>query len=216
MPGNLAEELENAKNRRKSRYWTYDAVARSNVGFSTNDLGSKWGHGNGDPDEPRQTRSGRTRREPVPDSGALNRRIADLHRHFTRNVEEFIVPDKQTIPGEYPTNSPWREATTTTPDESRLTTPAPEISTRDISVDVSHLSKELVDEEWCSSGQLAHDTLRLSNELAPRDSSRGLVPDGSPDYARLDCAGDLSTENKPGVELEGGSLVLHPNFSRLL
>ena len=57
MPGNLAEELEKATNRRGSRYWTYDAVAPSNVGFSTDDLGNKWGLGNGDPENPRQTRT---------------------------------------------------------------------------------------------------------------------------------------------------------------
>ena len=200
MPGTLAEELERASGRRRSRYWTYDVVthSESDVGFSTNDLGNKWGNVDGNPEEPRRTRSGRVRRDPVPDSGPLSRRIADLHHHFTRNVENFT--DNQTIPGEYPNNSPWREVTATAPDESRLTTPAPDISARNFSGDLSHLSGELVDNEseWRSSGELAHNDSRLSGELAPRDLSGELVP---------------SIENQLGVDLEGGSLILHPNLS---
>ena len=115
MPGTLAEELEGATDRRKSHYWAYDVTAQPHVGFSTNDLGYKWGHGGGDREEPKWTGSGRVRREPVEDSDPLNRR--------TRNVMEA---DAQPIPGEYPADSPWRELTTTSPNKSRLTTPVPE------------------------------------------------------------------------------------------
>ena len=199
MAGTLAEELEGATDRRKSHYWAYDVTAQPHVGFSTNDLGYKWGHVGGDREEPKRTGSGRVRREPVEDSDPLNRR--------TRNV---IESDAQPIPGEYPADSPWREPTATSPNKSRLTTPVPETE------DLSHLSGKLVDDEWCSSGELAHNDSRLSGELAPRDSSGELVPEESSAYLSGTLVADAMVEKQIGVVLEGTSFVFHPNLCQRL